>query len=218
MSASSEPSPATKKRKTKSELDENASAATPVKRQKSTTSESDKTPVESIKKSTSSTSEESAHKGKAKSKVDPIPKGYHTVTPYLIVDDAAKALELYKKAFGATEVYRLADPKSGKIMHSEIIIGDSHVMMADEIPGVSAFSPKKHNNAPISICLYVDDAEEWARRAVAAGMKLAKPVTEQFYGDRSGRLEDSFGHVWTVATHFEDVSSEEMMKRMAAMH
>jgi len=217
MSASSEPS-STKKRKTKSDVDDTTPAATPVKRQKSTTSEGDKTPAESIKKSTSSTSEESAHKGKTKSKVDPIPKGYHTVTPYLIVDDAVKALELYKKAFNATEIFRLIDPKSGKIVHSEFTIGDSHVMMADEFPGMTGYSPKKHNNTPISICLYVDDAEEWARRAVAAGMTLTKPVTEQFYGDRSGRLDDSFGHVWTVATHFEDVSSEEMMKRMAAMH
>jgi PhnB protein len=144
--------------------------------------------------------------------VKPIPDGYHTVTPYLIVKDAARALEFYKKAFGATETMRLADP-SGRIGHAEIKIGDSSIMLADEFPEMGARSPQTLGGSPVSLCLYVADVDAQASQAVAAGAKVVRPVLDQFYGDRSGTFADPFGHVWTIATHKEDVAPEEMSKR-----
>lgn len=150
-------------------------------------------------------------------KVKPVPEGYHTVTPYLIVKGGAAAIEFYKKAFGATEVMRMADP-SGRIGHAEVKIGDSHVMLADEDPMRGIRSPQSIGGSPVTILLYVEDVDSTVGQAVAAGAKLTRPVEDQFYGDRTGGLEDPFGHIWYVATHKEDVSPEEMRKRAAALH
>ena len=151
------------------------------------------------------------------SKVKPIPDGYTSVTPYLIVDGAAAALEFYSKAFGAKEVLRFPAP-GGRIGHAEIMIGDSHVMLADEHPEMGIRGPKAIGGSPISIMLYVEDVDAVAKQAEAAGAKITRPVADQFYGDRTGGLEDPFGHTWYVATHVEDMSEEEMQKRMAAAH
>jgi PhnB protein len=148
--------------------------------------------------------------------VKPIPDGYHTVTPYLIINGAAAALDFYKKAFNAKELFRFGDP-SGKIMHAEIKIGDSPVMLADECPEFLAVSPQTLGGTPIGIMLYVENVDALFNQAVAAGAKVERPVKDQFYGDRSGTLTDPFGHKWTIGTHKEDVSMEEMKKRMAAM-
>jgi PhnB protein len=150
------------------------------------------------------------------SNVKPIPDGYHTITPYICVKDAANAIEFYKKAFGATELMRLADP-SGRIGHAEVKIGDSHLMLADEFPEMNFRSPQSLGGSPITIHLYVEDVDAIANQAVAAGAKLVKEVKDQFYGDRSGTVEDPFGHVWYIATHKEDVSLEEINKHAAAM-
>jgi PhnB protein len=150
------------------------------------------------------------------SSVKPIPDGYHTITPYICVNDAANAIEFYKKAFGATELMRLADP-SGRIGHAEIKIGDSHLMLADEFPEMNFRSPQSLGGSPVTIHLYVEDVDAIADQAVAAGAKLVKEVKDQFYGDRSGTVEDPFGHVWYIATHKEDVSLEEINKHAAAM-
>ncbi|MDQ3686080.1 MAG: VOC family protein [Acidobacteriota bacterium] len=149
------------------------------------------------------------------SNVKPIPDGYHTITPYICVNDAANAIEFYKKAFGATELMRLADP-SGRIGHAEIKIGDSHLMLADEFPEMNFRSPQTLGGSPVTIYLYVEDVDAIANQAVAAGAKLVKEVKDQFYGDRSGTVEDPFGHVWYIATHKEDVSLEEINKHAAA--
>ena len=148
--------------------------------------------------------------------VKPIPDGYHTVTPYLIVKGAAKALEFYKKALGAEERVRMRGPE-GKIMHAEIQIGDSTIMLADEFPQMGAVSPQSLGGTPVGICLYVQDVDTLFKRAIAAGGKEERPLQNQFYGDRSGTMVDPFGHKWTIATHIEDVTPEEMQRRMAAM-
>jgi PhnB protein len=147
--------------------------------------------------------------------VKPIPDGYHTVTPYLIVKDAARALEFYKKALSATELMRLADP-GGRIGHAEIRIGDSVIMLADEFPEMGARSPQTLGGSPVSLCLYVRDVDALAAQVVAAGARVVRPVQDQFYGDRSGTFADPFGHVWTIATHKEDVAPEEMCRRYEA--
>jgi PhnB protein len=149
------------------------------------------------------------------SKVKPIPEGYHTATPYLIVKDASRAIDFYKRAFGATELMRMPGP-GGKIGHAEIKIGDSPIMLADEVPGMGFRSPESLGGSPISILLYVEDVDAVFSEAVAAGAKVQRPVADQFYGDRTGGVTDPFGHVWYIATHKEDVSSEEMKKRAAA--
>ena len=150
-------------------------------------------------------------------KVKPIPDGYHTATPYLITQGAAAAIDFYKKVFGATEIMRMAQP-DGKIGHAEMRIGDSVIMLADEVPQMGHRSPKSLGGSPVSILLYVEDVDAVVARAVAAGAKLTQPVRDQFYGDRNATIEDPFGHVWIIATHIEDVSPEEMKRRMAAMH
>jgi PhnB protein len=147
--------------------------------------------------------------------VKPIPDGYHSVTPYLIIKGAAKAIEFYKKAFGAAELFRMADP-SGKVGHAEIKIGDSPIMLADEFPEMGARSPETYGGSPVSICLYVQDVDALASQAIAAGAKVVRPVQDQFYGDRSGTFTDPFGHTWTIATHKEDLSMEEIQKRAQA--
>jgi PhnB protein len=148
--------------------------------------------------------------------VKPIPEGYHSVTPYLIVKGAGKAIEFYKSAFGATEVMRMPGPND-QVMHAEIKIGDSVVMLADEPEGGQHRNPFAIGGTPVSLMVYVDDVDTVFSQAVSLGAIATRPVVDQFYGDRSGTLTDPFGHVWTVGTHIEDVSAEEMEKRMAAM-
>lgn len=148
--------------------------------------------------------------------VKPIPDGYHTVTPYLIVPDGVRAIEFYQQAFGAQELLRLADP-SGKIGHAEIKIGNSPIMLAEEFPDMGYRSPRSLGGTPVSICLYVEDVDTLFNQAVAAGGKVQRPVQDQFYGDRSGTLSDPFGHVWTISTHKEDVTPEEIDRRYRAM-
>jgi PhnB protein len=145
-----------------------------------------------------------------------VPEGYHTATPYLIMDDAARAIDFYKRAFGATELMRY-DAPGGKIGHAEIRVGDSVIMLADEHPEMGYRSPKALGGSPVSILLYLADVDGQFERAVAAGAKSLRPVENQFYGDRSGTLEDPFGHVWTLATHVEDLSHEEIKRREAAL-
>jgi PhnB protein len=144
-----------------------------------------------------------------------IPAGYHTATPYLIMSDAARAIDFYKRAFGATELHRY-DAPGGKIGHAEVKVGDSVIMLADEYPDMGYRGPRAIGGTPVSIMLYIEDVDTWFKRAVDAGAKELRPVVDQFYGDRSGTLEDPFGHVWTLATHKEDLSHEEMMKRAQA--
>jgi PhnB protein len=144
--------------------------------------------------------------------VKPVPDGYHTVTPYLIISGAAAALEFYKMAFGATELFRM-DAPGGKIGHAEIKIGDSPIMLADEYPDMGYRGPKAIGGTPVSIMIYVEDVDTVFNRTVAAGAKVKQAVKDQFYGDRSGTLEDPFGHVWTIATHKEDLTPEEIGKR-----
>ncbi|HYR77711.1 MAG TPA: VOC family protein [Pyrinomonadaceae bacterium] len=143
----------------------------------------------------------------------PIPEGYHSVTPYLIIKGATEAIDFYKKAFGATELFRMPAPE-GKIGHAEIKIGDSPIMLADEFPEMGYKSPQTLGGSPVSLMIYVADVDTVFKQAIAAGGKEQRPVKDQFYGDRSGTLEDPFGHVWHVATHKEDVSPEEMERRM----
>jgi len=149
--------------------------------------------------------------------VEAIPERYRAATPYLIVRDAARAIAFYARAFGARELMRLPDP-SGKIGHAEVMIGDAPIMLADEFPDMGYRSPETLGGSPVSLYLYVQDVDAVVRQAVAAGATLAEPVEDKFYGDRSGKLVDPFGHVWMIATHTEDVSPEEMRKRMAALY
>jgi PhnB protein len=150
-------------------------------------------------------------------KVEPIPDGYHTIIPYLSIKGAADAIEFYKKAFGATESMRLAQP-DGRIGHAELQLGDSRVMLADEFPEMDFRSPLSMGGSPVHIHMYVDSVDTVVNRAVAAGAKVIRPVQDQFYGDRTGTVADPYGHVWHVATHTEDVSREEISKRAAAQH
>lgn len=142
-----------------------------------------------------------------------VPDGYHTATPYLIVNGAAQAIDFYKKAFDATELFRMAGP-DGRVGHAEIRIGDSVIMLADETPDMGYRSPRSLGGAAVSTMLYVEDVDDRFNRAVAAGAQVQRPLANQFYGDRSGTLEDPFGHVWTIATHVEDVPPDEMKRRM----
>jgi PhnB protein len=149
------------------------------------------------------------------SKVKPIPDGCEGATPYLCVNGASAAIEFYKKAFGATEVYRMMEP-SGKIGHAEIRVGRAVIMLADEYPELGHRGPKSLGGTPVTIHLYVVDADAVVSRAYGAGAKILKPVTDEFYGDRNGKLEDPFGHIWFIATRKEEVSPEEILKRFAA--
>ncbi len=146
--------------------------------------------------------------------VAPIPAGYHSVTPYLVVKGAADAIEFYRKAFGATELLRLPLP-GGKIAHAEVKIGDSPVMLADETDEFHA--PQPGAGAPVSLMVYVTDVDRVFAQALAAGAKELRPLANQFYGDRLGTLMDPFGHVWSLATHVEDVAPEEMDRRFQQM-
>ena len=150
-------------------------------------------------------------------KVKPIPDGYEGAMPYLICKGAAKAIEFYKKAFGASEIMRMEGP-GGSIAHAEIRIGGAFIMLADEAPEMGARSPETIGGSPVSIYIYVEDVDAFAQRAEKAGAHVLRPVADQFYGDRSIHLKDPFGHSWGFATHIEDVSHEEIRRRAAAMH
>lgn len=145
-------------------------------------------------------------------RVNPIPKGYHSVTPYLTVNDAARALEFYKRAFGAQEIVRMDGP-DGKIGHAEIKIGDSVVMLGDEMPGMGNRSPQSLGGTTAGVMLYVENVDTVFNQAVSAGAQIESPVADMFWGDRYGKLKDPFGHSWSVATHIEDVAPAEMSKR-----
>lgn len=144
-----------------------------------------------------------------------IPAGYHSVTPYLVMREAARAIEFYKQAFDATELFRL-DAPGGRIGHAELRIGDSVVMLADESPEMGHRGPQALGGSAVSLLVYLEDVDGQFDRAVHAGAKVLRPIADQFYGDRSGMLEDPFGHVWTLATHKEDVPHEELMRRVQA--
>jgi PhnB protein len=148
--------------------------------------------------------------------VKPIPDGYGSVTPYLIVDGAAKAIEFYKSVFGAVERMRLGGP-DGRIGHAELAIGGSVIMLADEHPEMGALAPPTVGGTPVGLHVYLGDVDAVAAKAVAAGATLKRPVENQFYGDRLGSVVDPFGHLWHISTHVEDVSPEEIARRAAAM-
>lgn len=145
-------------------------------------------------------------------KVKPIPDGYHTAAPYLIVRGGAKAIDFYKKALGAEERFRMPGP-GGALMHAEIQVGDSVIMLADENPGMGARSPQSFDGTPVSVFLYVADVDAAFKRAVAAGATAIMSPTDMFWGDRFGKVTDPFGHEWAIATHIEDVTPDEMEKR-----
>ncbi|HUG68186.1 MAG TPA: VOC family protein [Pirellulaceae bacterium] len=144
------------------------------------------------------------------------PDGYHSITPYLITHDAVAAIGFYKEAFGATELMRCPGP-GGKVMHAEIKIGDSPIMLADEFPEMGIRSAKSYGGSPVSILIYTEDVDAMFAQAIAAGAIEKKPLADQFYGDRSGTIEDPFGHSWTIATHMEDISPEEIDRRFQEM-
>jgi PhnB protein len=144
--------------------------------------------------------------------VKPIPDGYPQVTPYLCVEGAAAAIDYYSAVFGATERTRMPAPE-GKVGHAELQIGDSVIMLADEFPEMNILSPKSIGGTPVSLSIYVEDVDGVVERAVGAGATALRPVRDEFYGDRTGQFEDPFGHRWSVSTHIEDVSEEEMAKR-----
>jgi PhnB protein len=152
--------------------------------------------------------------------VQPVPEGYHTVTPYLAVDDATAAIDFYRRAFGAKEQVRRAGP-DGKISHAELEIGDSVVMLADPYPQLIAKPPKELGGNSVGLFVYVENVDDLVQQAVDAGAALTMAPKDQFWGDRSGSVTDPFGHVWEIATHVEDVAPEELAKRseefMAAM-
>ena len=150
------------------------------------------------------------------SKVNYIPKGYNTITPYLVIKGAAKAIDYYKNVFGATVVVRMDGP-NGMVGHAELQIGDSRIMLADENPQMGNRSAESIGGSPVSLYVYLPDCDAVVAKAVAAGAKTLKPVENQFYGDRSGFIQDPFGHLWGIATHMEDVSPQEMKERMKKM-
>lgn len=145
-------------------------------------------------------------------KAKPIPDGYHSITPYLVIKGADRAIEYYKKAFGATEIMRMEAP-DGKVGHAELKIGDSIFMLGEEMPQTGYRAPQ--GGSPVGLMLYVNDVDHVFKQAVAAGGRVDKEIKDQFWGDRNGSVYDPFGHLWTVATHIEDVSEDEMKRRMA---
>jgi PhnB protein len=158
----------------------------------------------------------SARKKAAPKKLMSPPPGYASVTAYLIAQDAAGAIDYYKAVFGAREEMRMPSP-GGRVGHAELRIGDSKIMLADEHPDMHAHGPRHHRGSPVTIMLYVKDVDATVAKAVAKGGKLVRPVQNQFYGDRSGAIEDPEGHVWHIATHVEDVTAKEVKRRMEAM-
>jgi PhnB protein len=145
--------------------------------------------------------------------VKPIPEGYHTLTPFLTVRDAARAIEFYKQAFGAKERGVMKGP-DGKVMHAELLIGDSIIMLSDEFPEYGALSPQSSGGAGMGLHIYVDGVDAAFERAVKAGAQVEMPVTDQFWGDRYGKLKDPFGHKWSIATHTKDMAGDEMKSAM----
>jgi PhnB protein len=148
--------------------------------------------------------------------VRPVPENYHAVTPYLFVKGATRAIDFYKNVFGATEIMCMPGP-DGQIMHAELKIGDSIVMLSDEHPQMNAVSPQALGGSPVLLHVYMPDVDAVVQKATGAGAKLLQPVRNQFYGDRSGTITDPFGHMWSIATHVEDVSPEDLQRRVAAM-
>ena len=151
----------------------------------------------------------------AKTNVKPVPEGYHTINPTLCCRDAARAIDFYKKAFAAEERMRMPGP-GGKIMHAELRIGDSIVMLSDEMPDWEWSSPQKYGGTPVSFYCYVNDVDAAWKRATEAGAKVKMPLTDMFWGDRTGKLEDPFGHTWSLASQKEVLTSEEIAKRQKA--
>jgi PhnB protein len=149
--------------------------------------------------------------------VSPVPAGYHTVTPYLIVRGAARAIEYYQQAFGAILLMRLGGSDE-PVVHAELMIGDSRIMLADEHPDMGALGPESVGGTPVLICLYVPNVDEVIQKAIQAGGTVERPVQDQFYGDRSGSIVDPFGHRWTISTHIEDLSAEEIQRRMSELY
>jgi len=150
-----------------------------------------------------------------KSNVKPVPDGYHTLTPYLVVKGASRAMDFYARAFGAKEKFHMPG-EGGTITHAELQIGDSNLMLADENPARGVFAPKADGGGGTSVFIYVTDVDAVFKAATAAGAKSVAPPTDMFWGDRYGKLRDPFGHEWSIATHIEDVTPEEMQRRMAA--
>jgi PhnB protein len=153
---------------------------------------------------------------KKAAKAKPIPDGYHSATPYLIVDGASRAIDFYKRAFAAKELLRIPAP-GDRVGHAEIKIGNSVIMLADEHPEMGARGPGHYGGTPVSLLLYVLDVDKQFKQALAAGGTEVRPVADQFYGDRAGTLKDPFGHNWHLHTHKEDVSPAELNRRMAAL-
>ena len=148
--------------------------------------------------------------------VNPIPDGYHTITPYLTARNASEAIEFYKSAFNATEVGRLVMPDGG-IAHAEVMIGDSKIMISEESEDWGNLSPQALNGSPVNLCIYVEDVDASFAQALAVGATTKTEVEDQFYGDRMGTLTDPYGHIWTIMTHKEDLTFDEMQQRMDAM-
>lgn len=144
----------------------------------------------------------------------PVPDGYHTITPHLVIDGASKAIEFYKEAFGAEELFRMPGP-GGKVMHAEIKIGDCHVMLADEFPEMGVRGPERGKSSPVVLHVYSNDVDAAMEKARKAGATITMPAADQFWGDRYGKLTDPFGHCWSIATHKEDLSPEEIAERAA---
>lgn len=149
--------------------------------------------------------------------VSPVPAGYHSVTPYLLIRGASDAIDFYVRAFGATEVLRLCSP-DGKIGHAEIRIGDSHVMLADEHPDMDFLGPQSRGGTTVSLLIYVDDVDAVFAKAIEAGATELRPLCDQFYGDRSGTITDPWGHVWSIARHIEDLTPEEIQRRFQDLY
>lgn len=149
-------------------------------------------------------------------KVSYLPEGYSTITPYLIITNAAKAIEFYKNVFGAKVIMSMEAP-GNRVGHAELLIGDSKFMLADSCPEMDIKAPESFGGSPVGIHLYVKDVDATAEQAVKHGAKIVRKIEDQFYGDRSGSIEDPFGHIWFIATHIEDVSESDMQKRMEAM-
>lgn len=152
-----------------------------------------------------------------KRKVLPIPKGYHSITPYLIADEAAKAIAFYKSVFGAKQMFRMDKP-DGKVGHAELKIGDAKIMVADKCPEMEQMSNGDYGSGAISIHLYTKNADVVIKKAVSAGAKILMPIQDMFYGDRSGMIKDPFGHMWCVSTHIEDVTPAKMKKRAVEIY
>ncbi|HLP76559.1 MAG TPA: VOC family protein [Candidatus Paceibacterota bacterium] len=148
-------------------------------------------------------------------KIQPVPEGFHSVTPYLTIKGAAQAIEFYKRAFAAQERLRMPGPDGKTVGHAEILIGDSAIMLADEFPGCN-LSPQTLKGTPINLVIYVEKVDDVFQSAIAAGAKVKQPLENKFWGDRAGSVTDPFGHEWTIMTHVEDVSPDEMNKRMKA--